>query len=178
MHNSLLLISVAENKAYFQPTGNNSDSSPSFTFIPCVTHPEPKGDHFFSFLAHVGIYLKLYRKRKMCLMLYLQMSECYIFSVFLQIRSHIHGRIEALKHTKLMTIGIYYKWLYAWLFKYWNISRHQSVLVISILKIIPIAPWYLIRKELIFCICASVWKTRFLTLSIWNTYFNMWCSIF
>lgn len=40
MHNSLLLISLTENKAYSLPTVNTSDISPSFTFKPCLTHPE------------------------------------------------------------------------------------------------------------------------------------------
>lgn len=98
MHNSLLLISVAENKAYSQPTVNNSDSSPSFTFIPCVTNPGPKRDHFFSFLAHVGVYLQLCVKRKMCV--------CFMFNAlftnewvlhFERLSSNPHGRIETLK---------------------------------------------------------------------------------
>lgn len=45
MHNLLLLISLAGNKAYFQPTVNNSDSSPSYFHT--MLH-SPSGDPIYS----------------------------------------------------------------------------------------------------------------------------------
>lgn len=90
MHNSLLLISVAENKAYSQPTVNNSDSSPSFAFIPCVTHPGPKGDLFFFFFGRCWSLPATLCKKKNACVLHVKCSiyklrDCYILSVYLQI---------------------------------------------------------------------------------------------
>lgn len=50
MHNLLLLISLAENKADSQPTVNNPDSSPIFNFYTMLSRL------LFSGL-HVGAYL-------------------------------------------------------------------------------------------------------------------------
>lgn len=67
MHNLLLLISLAGNKAYSQPTVNNSDSSPSFTFAVSHSSWALRRSLFQFVLEHVGVYLELYlTKENVC----------------------------------------------------------------------------------------------------------------